>query len=50
MGYIRKYDSIKGENKPKTIAELQEENLQLQEQITDLQGALCDIYETILGG
>lgn len=53
---IRK-DSIKELQKQKTRAQLQAENEQLQEkvetlenQLTDTQLALCDVYELLEGG
>ncbi len=46
MGLIRiREDSVKEKSKQKTRAQLQEENEALAAQVTDLQMALCDVYE-----
>lgn len=51
MSVTHKEDSIKKlkEEKQK-VAKLEAENEQLSQQVTDLQLALCDVYELILGG
>lgn len=58
MGVKRiRIDSIKELNKKKTNEQLAEENEQLTEQVTALadeltmtQLALCDVYESLIGG
>ncbi len=40
-----KLESVKEKQKQKTRAQLQEENEALAAQVTDLQMALCDVYE-----
>ena len=52
LNRIRK-DSVKEKKKEKTRKQLQEENEALAAQVTDLQMALCDVYElaaTMMGG
>ena len=46
MGLNRlRQDSVKEKQKEKTRKQLQEENEALAAQVTDLQMALCDVYE-----
>lgn len=46
MGLIRiREDSVKEKKKQKTRAQLQKENEALAVQVTDLQMALCEVYE-----
>ena len=46
MGKNRlRQDSVKEKQKEKTRKQLQEENEALAAQVTDLQMALCDVYE-----
>jgi len=46
MGLTRiREDSVKEKKKQKTRAQLQQENEALAAQVTDLQMALCDVYE-----
>lgn len=46
MGLNRlREDSVKEKRKEKTRKQLQEENEALAAQVTDLQMALCDVYE-----
>ncbi len=46
MGLHRlRRDSVKEKRKEKTHKQLQEENEALAAQVTDLQMALCDVYE-----
>lgn len=46
MGLNRlRLDSVKEKRKEKTRKQLQEENEALAAQVTDLQMALCDVYE-----
>lgn len=56
LNVIRK-DSVKEKQKEKTRKQLQEENEKLQakvesleNQLTDTQMALCDVYELLEGG
>ena len=54
MGLNRlRQDSVKEKQKEKTRKQLQEENEALAAQVTDLQMALCDVYElaaAMMGG
>lgn len=53
MGFRIKTDSVKEKQKEKTRAQLQVENEALAAQVTDLQMALCDVYElaaAMMGG
>lgn len=54
MGLNRlRQDSVKEKRKEKTRKQLQEENEALAAQVTDLQLALCDVYElasSLMGG
>ncbi len=54
MGLNRlRQDSVKEKQKEKTRKQLQEENEALAAQVTDLQMALCDVYElaaSMMGG
>lgn len=51
MGLNRiREDSVKEKKKQKTRAQLQEENEALTAQVTDLQMALCDVYEMVAVG
>ncbi len=43
--FIIKLESVKEKQKQKTRAQLQQENEALAAQVTDLQMALCDVYE-----
>ncbi len=43
--FIIKTDSVREKQKQKNRAQLQEENEALAAQVTDLQMALCDVYE-----
>ena len=53
MAFKIKTESVKAKQKEKTRKQLQEENEALAAQVTDLQMALCDVYElaaTMMGG
>mgnify|MGYP001093516930 FL=1 len=54
MGLNRiREDSVKKKQQQKTMKQLQQENEALAAQVTDLQMALCDVYElaaTMKGG
>lgn len=45
MAFKIKTESVKAKQKEKTRKQLQEENEALAAQVTDLQMALCDVYE-----
>ncbi len=45
MAFNIKLESVKEKQKQKTRAQLQQENEALAAQVTDLQMALCDVYE-----
>lgn len=45
MAFKIKTESVKEKQKEKTRRQLQEENEALAAQVTDLQMALCDVYE-----
>lgn len=45
-----KIDSVAEKQQEKTRAQLQAENESLAAQVTDLQLALCDVYEIAVGG
>lgn len=54
MGLNRiREDSVKKKQQQKTMKQLQQENEALAAQVTDLQMALCDVYElaaAMMGG
>ena len=50
MAFKIKTESVKEKQKEKTRKQLQEENEALAAQVTDLQMALCDVYEAMTGG
>jgi len=45
MAFKIKTESVKAKQKEKTRKQLQEENEALAAQVTNLQMALCDVYE-----
>ena len=45
MAFKIKTESVKAKQKEKTRKQLKEENEALAAQVTDLQMALCDVYE-----
>jgi prefoldin subunit 5 len=51
MSLKRKVDSIvELKEKNQKITELEQRNQELEQQVTDLQIALCEVYETMIGG
>ena len=53
MAFNIKTESVKQKQQEKSRAQLQEENERLAAQVTDLQLALCDVYElaaAMMGG